>query len=47
VIATPAGPAVLAASVEGADRLILKVQCQYPGGLAVLSTATLTRGPTR
>jgi hypothetical protein len=43
VIATPNRSAELRATVEGVDRLVLKVQCEFPDGLVVLSTATLTR----
>lgn len=37
-------PQGLAANVEGADELTLRVQCQYPGGSVVLTAATVSEG---
>ncbi|MFG3707592.1 hypothetical protein ACGF7U_23090 [Micromonospora sp. NPDC047670] len=38
-----ATPRELVADVEGADELILRVQCQYPGGSIVFTGATVSR----
>lgn len=40
--ATPNAPGALTASVEGAEKLIVRVQCQYPGGTIILTDARLT-----
>ncbi|SCL47170.1 hypothetical protein GA0070606_1105 [Micromonospora citrea] len=37
-------PRELVADVEGADELILRVQCEAPGGSVVFTGATVTRG---
>lgn len=37
-------PRELVADVDGADELVLRVQCQFPGGSVVFTGATVTRG---
>ncbi len=40
--ATPTGPQPLTANVEGAEQLLLRVECSDPNGIIILTAATLT-----